>query len=215
MSRAGQPRTDLILSLIPAGRTVIDVGADHGYVAASVGGIATERQPHRRGRVAVRWVVADGLAPFRDVDCAVIAGMGAATIEGILDRGPRPAVAILHAPDDPQRLRRAIAERGYRIDAEGLAPEGNRFAEVLRVVPGHEPAAGLVLEYGPLLLRDGDPWIVPHLAHHLAFHRDLAARIASAAPERAAASARRADFLEACLSAWQAGAPPDLATFGW
>ena len=215
MSRPGQPRTDLVLSLIPPGRTVIDVGADHGYVAASVGGIATERQPHRRGRVAVRWVVADGLAPFREVDCAVIAGMGAATIEGILDRGPRPAVAILHAPDDPQRLRRAIAARGYRIDAEGLAPEGNRYAEVLRVIPGVEPATGLPLEYGPLLLRAGDPWLVPHLAHHLAFHRDLAARVAIAAPDRAEDSTRRADFLEACLRAWRAGGPPDLTTYGW
>lgn len=195
MSRPGQARTDLVLSLIPAGSQVIDVGADHGYVARAVGGIATERRPHRRGRVGVRWVIADGLAPFRQVDVAVIAGMGAATIEGILDRGPRPRVAVLHAPDDPQRLRRYLAANGWRIHSEGLAPEGNRFAEVIRVEAGHEPATGLLLEYGPMLLVQGSPWLREHLQHHLRYHRDLAARLAAPAPDRAQHAAARADFL--------------------
>ena len=202
MSRPGQARTDLILSLIPPGSLVIDVGADHGYVAASVGGIATERQPHRRGRVGDRWVITDGLACFRSVDTAVIAGMGAKTIEGILTRGPRPRVAILHAPDDPQRLRSWLASAGFRIDAEGLAPEGSRFAEVIRVTQGNEPASGLRLAYGPLLLRDGDPLLTQHLAHHLAYNRQLAERLQDRAPERATPFRERADFLAAELARW-------------
>lgn len=196
MSRPGQARTDLILAMIPPGALVIDVGADHGYVAASVDGIATERQPHRRGRVGRRWVITDGLAPFRRVQVAVIAGMGAQTIEGILARGPRPEVAILHAPDDPQRLRLWLAQAGYRIDAEGLAPEGSRFAEVIRAVPGTELSSGLTLAYGPRLLRGDSPWLVPHLAHHLAYNERLARDLAAHVPERAARFAERATFLE-------------------
>jgi tRNA A22 N-methylase len=202
--RAGQPRTDLVLSLVPPGSVPIDVGADHGYVAAALGAIATERRPHRRGRAAVRWVVADGLAPFRAVDVAIIAGMGAATIEGILDRGPRPRVAILHAPDDPQRLRGYLAANGWRIDDEGLAPEGNRFAEVIRAVAGHEPATGLELAYGPILLARGSRWLPAHLRHHRDHWARLADQLERRAPERAAAALERARFLTAALARWAA-----------
>lgn len=200
MSRPGHPRTQLVLSLLPPGKTVIDVGADHGYVAASLGAIATERQPHRKGKVDVRWVIADGLAPFRHVEVAVIAGMGAATIEGILERGPAPEVAVLHAPDDPQRLRRYLAGAGYRIDAEGLAPEGNRFAEVIRATRGVEPSRDLELEYGPQLLRGEDPYLLDHLRHHHRYHQRLAERLRHLAPARALDSDRRATFLAAEIS---------------
>lgn len=202
MKNKGRARRELIASLVPAGHHVIDVGADHGHVAASLGAIATERMPHRRGRTDVTWVVADGLAPFRSVDVAVIAGMGSKTIEGILTRGPAPEVAILHAPDDPQRLRTWLGANGWRIDAEGLAPEGNRYAEVVRAVRGTETATGLTLAYGPRMLVDGDPWLVAHLEHHCAYHRDLAARIGDKAPELRADALARVAFLEEALGRW-------------
>jgi tRNA A22 N-methylase len=199
VKRKGLARRRAILDLVPRGRPVIDVGADHGHVAKALGAIATERMPHRRGRPDVRWVVADGLAPFREVDVAVIAGMGAATIEGILTRGPRPRVAILHPPDDPQRLRMWLATHGWHIDAERLAPEGNRYAEVIRAVPGAETATGLVLAYGPRLLADGDPWLVPHLQHHAAWNEALAAQVGDKAPRVRDAALARARFLRAQL----------------
>lgn len=141
-------------------------------------------------------MIADGLAPFRTVDVAIVAGMGAKTIEGILTRGPRPHTVIVHPPDDPQRLRRWLAGHGWKIDAEGLAPEGNRFAEVIRAVAGHESATGHELEYGPLLLHSADPHLAAHLDHHLAYHRALAERIGEHAPAIRDDSLRRARFLE-------------------
>jgi tRNA (adenine22-N1)-methyltransferase len=188
----GRPRRDVIVGLLPPGRLVIDVGADHGYVAQAVGGIATERQPHRRGDAPVRWVVADGLRPFRNVDVAVIAGMGAYTIARILGDVPKPNVVVLHPQDDPPRLRRWLAANGWRIDAEALAPEAGRFAEVIRAVPGHEPHDGAVLELGPVLLDGDDPHLDAHLAEldawltglfdatrdHPAAHAPVAARLA-------------------------------------
>jgi len=166
-------RRAVIAAMVPAGRRVIDVGADHGHLAHAIGAIATERLPHRAGRSDVRWVIADGLAPFREVDVAVIAGMGADTIARILARGPRPALAVLHAQDAPPRLRSWLARNGWRIDAEALAPEARRFAEVVRVVPGTESATGLVLHYGPRLL-DGGPWVVEHLTQRRAEWQGIA-----------------------------------------
>lgn len=198
MSRA---RRRLIVALCPRDRLVVDVGADHGHVAHALGAIATERLPHRRGRPDVRWVVADGLQPFREVPVAVITGMGARTIAGILERGPRPEVLIAHCPDEPAALRRYLAAHGWRIDAEGLAREGRRFAEVLRAIPGTEPATGLLLEHGPRLLEGDDPLLRPWLLHERGHWRSIGRQTAETAPEAHAQAMRHVRFLDAHLQA--------------
>ncbi len=194
MSRA---RRRLIASLCPPDRLVIDVGADHGHTAYALGAIATERAAHRVGRRDVRWVVADGLAPFRRVEVAIITGMGAHTIHGILARGPRPEVLIAHAPDDPIALRRLLVASGWRIEAEGLAREGTHFAEVLRAVAGEEAATGLRLDHGPRLLEGADPLREAWLAHNAGWWRAIADRTREASPDTHADALRRADFLDA------------------
>jgi tRNA A22 N-methylase len=199
VKRRGAGRRRLLVALCPRDRLVVDVGADHGHVAHALGGIATERLPHRIGRRDVRWVVADGLSPFREVPVAVIAGLGARSIQRILARGPRPGVLVAHAPDDPGALRVWLAEDGWRIDAEGLAREGNRFAEVLRAVPGRETAAGLALELGPRLLEGDDPLLRAWMEHTRSYWDGLAVRTAVAAPVVSGRAAERAAFLEECL----------------
>ncbi len=162
MNTAGRARRELLIRMTPPGEVIVDVGADHGHVAAALGAIATERMPGRTGRTDVPWVICDGLAAFRRVDVAVIAGMGARTIAGILKRGPQPGVAVLHAQDDPPRLRRWLAASGWRIEAEGLAPEAGRFAEVIRAVPGRESSSGMRLHFGPRLIAGRDPHRTAH-----------------------------------------------------
>lgn len=195
MNRRGAGRRRLLVALCPGDRPVIDVGADHGHVAHALGAIATERLPHRIGRRDVRWVVADGLTPFREVPVAIIAGLGARSIEQILERGPRPGVLVAHAPDDPGRLRCWLAAHGWRIDAEGLAREGHRFAEVLRAVSGHERATGLELELGPRLLAGEDPLLRAWMTHNQRYWSHLAARTAVVAPDVADRARERAAFL--------------------
>ena len=201
MRREGRARRELIARLTPRDRgLIIDVGADHGHVAHSVGAVATERMPNRRGRSDLRWVVADGLAPFRSVDVAVIAGMGAKTIAGILTRGPTPKVAVLHAPDDPPALRLWLASHGFRIMAEGLAPEARRFAEVIRVEPGVETATGLALELGPRLLEGGDPLLAEHLQQLSGWYTGIAQSTANRAPPKHTWAAERAAFCNSELA---------------
>lgn len=207
MKRAGRARREVLISLCPEGEVIVDVGADHGHVAAAVGAIATERQPHRAGRSDVRWVIADGLRPFRRVDVAIIAGMGAHTIASILEAGPTPAVAVLHAPDDPIALRRWLASHGWRIEAEALAPEARRFAEVIRAVPGQETAEGMELDFGPRLLRSDDPWLLAHLEQLIGYHGGLAEATADRAPDIAVVASARATFLGGQLAARRGETP--------
>ncbi|MEZ4323177.1 MAG: tRNA (adenine(22)-N(1))-methyltransferase TrmK [Myxococcota bacterium] len=172
MAASGRPRRDLLVRFALDGpEPRVDVGADHGFVAADIGAIASERQIVRGRPLGLDWVTADGLDCFRDLGTAVIAGMGYRSIGRILERGPRVERAVLHAQDDPCALRVWLAANGWRIVQEGLAPEARRFAEVVVAVPGHEAHTGLELEYGPVLLHDGDPWLLTHLAQlegHLA-----------------------------------------------
>jgi len=205
VKKAGAKRRALLIRLVPPGRSVIDVGADHGHVAQQLGAVATERLPTRAGKTPVQWVIADGLAPFRHVDVAIIAGMGAHTIMGILGRGPRPSVAVLHAQDDPPALRIWLAANGWRIDAEGLAPEARRFAEVIRVVPGTEAATGLELEFGPRLLEGGDPHLAMHLQGTCQRWSDIARATSGRAPDKHLYAATRVSFLNDAMKQLSAG----------
>jgi tRNA A22 N-methylase len=199
MTRRSLLRLRAITELCPPAEVIVDVGADHGHVAHALGTIATEREPDRRGRRDVPWVVADGLTPFRRVDVAIIAGMGAHTILGILDAGPRPGTVIAHAQDDPGALRRGLAARGWRIDAERIAPEGPRYAEVLRLVDGIEPSTDLVLEFGPKLLSGDDPYLREHLLRRLWLIDDLVDKTRSTAGDRHLELLRRQAFLRDIL----------------
>lgn len=203
MKRRGRARRQALVTLVPdlpVGAVVVDVGADHGHVAAALGAFASERLPGIPQRDDLAWVIADGLAPWRAVDVAIVAGMGARTIAGILARGPRPRVAaVLHAQDDPIQLRQWLATHGWRIDAEALAPEAGRYAEVVRAVPGVEPSTGERLALGPRLQADGHPLWPAHLRQILGHWTSIRDQTEGRAPERHAVAARRVDAILALL----------------
>lgn len=182
--KKGRARAELIVRMARPhlSGVVVDVGADHGHVATMLSKehdlvIATERRSNRLPNWPENRVVADGLAPFSKVDLAIVCGMGPNAILHVLTNGARPAVAVVHSPERTDTLRRRLKEAGWRIDAEALAPENGRFAEVLRVVPGEEPADGHALLFGPYLMND--PLLADHVAQTLGHWR----RVMASAPE--------------------------------
>lgn len=185
-------RLDVIVSLVPTGpsdRVIVDVGCDHGHTVAAVpGAFGTERLPHRLPRRDdIPMVVADGLKPFRHVDVAIVTGMGPRLVRDVLRSGARPALAVVHSPQGPGDLRELLAADGWRIEAEALGWEGRRFAEVMRVVPGHEAHSGLELRFGPLLCHD--PWVGWHARHLFSVWRDLAHQAPEGSPAHGRATA--------------------------
>jgi len=191
-------RRDALAELVPTGLwPVVDVGADHGLLAERIGAIATELRPNRRSQRAVPWVICDGLRPFRTVGCAVIAGMGWRTIARVLDDGPAPTVAVLHADDDPGALRRWLASHGWRIDAERLGAERQRVVCVVRAVRGVETATDLPLHFGPRLLdARSDPLLERYVSEQWAGARAHLRRTRGATDSIRAEASRWLAFLE-------------------
>lgn len=203
MKKNGSARRAVLASLCPQDmHPIVDVGADHGHVAFSLKAIATERMPGRVGRKDIPWVVCDGLTAFREVGVAIIAGMGARTIAGILDSGPRPQAVVLHAQDDPPLLRAHLAKTGWKIVREALAPEAGRYAVVILATPGKEKSTGLWLHYGPCLLRHGDPHLLPHLEQLHEHSATIAKATKTDATRVFAREQQRLSFLEQQLKRW-------------
>jgi tRNA (adenine22-N1)-methyltransferase len=189
------PRHQVLVELVPEAEIIIDVGADHGYVAKHLGAIATERMPHRRGSTHLRWVIADGLRCFRKADVAIIAGMGAAKIEAILADAPPISTIVVHATDSPARLRRFLAGNGWKIDDERLAPEGRGYAEVIRAVPGQESVSDLALEFGPVLITRNGPYHQAHFQDRKAYWENIRNMTAEIRPQKAEYASRRIGYL--------------------
>ena len=190
-----------MLALVPEDRGfTVDVGCDHGFVARALGAVASERMPERLPSGPLDRVVADGLAPFTDVDVAIVCGMGPEKVRHVLSNGALPRVAVVHSPQGSSDLRRGLVGDGWRITAERLAPEGRGYAEVMRVERGEELAAGLELAFGPRLLEHGDPHLEDHARQLHGFWSRLARSVPAHAP-----TARRAaawlPFLEELFSA--------------
>jgi tRNA A22 N-methylase len=181
--------------MCPERDVIVDVGADHGYVAQRLGGIATERQPHRRGKTSGPWVIADGLMPFKGVEVAIVAGMGAQKISDILNAGAPVPTVIVHATDSPAKLRLFLAAAGWVIKDEALAPEGRAFAEIIRAERGHETHQELTLAFGPILTQTRGPHHLAHFSFQLRRWQDIAQAASPFDPGRTRKAMERVAFL--------------------
>ncbi len=198
----GRPRRTAIIELVqiaPYAAPIIDVGCDHGYIANAVHAIGSERKPNRLPKArGGQYVVADGLLPYRHVGMAVITGIGAREIARILENGPPPEQAVLHAPDRPNWLRAWLGDHGYQITHERLAPEARGFAEIMRVSRSVETARGHALWFGPKLRND--PHVLAHAQQQLRRWQQIREEVGESDLERSMEVAAWIVFLEALLS---------------
>ncbi|GHV33789.1 hypothetical protein FACS18949_08650 [Clostridia bacterium] len=132
---------------IPHGLCVVDVGSDHGKLAAYLAArghkvIATDINPAplEKCRAAVGELadcrLGDGLSAVSpgEVDAIVIAGMGGETIVDILRASPwsRGKICVLQPASKAERLRRFCYESGYAIERETVIFDAGRWCPVLR-----------------------------------------------------------------------------------
>lgn len=162
-------RLNTIISLVPPDAGVVDVGTDHAVVPIELARINPNRKiigveynlrPYYQ---AVQKVVQSNLETFveirkgygidclspHEVDVAIIAGLGSATIQEIIRRGNRVAKGltklILGPMDYPYKLRQSLLTTGYSLLKEHLVHEF-RWYELLEVAPGALNEAVIVPE---------------------------------------------------------------------
>lgn len=179
------PRKEAICALVPPCALGAEIGADHGIISAhllragicrrmvvadiSAASLAKARRLFALHGLEARadFRVADGLdALDTPVDAIVIAGMGAQTMQRMLAAGAArigDAALVIQANQDPPGMRRWLAQRGYRIDAERLAREDRRYYIVVRAYRGEAAYTDRELLLGPCLLRERPPMYADYL----------------------------------------------------
>lgn len=148
-------RLHCILSHIPVGQGVIDVGTDHGYLPAELAvrgypgrllasdlrpePLAAARRTAENAGVKDRisFILCDGLDGCDPdaLDTIVIAGMGGDTICGILDRGEwcmdRRYTLVLQPMTHAEVLRYWLVNNEFAIVAEDIVEDGGFLYSVL------------------------------------------------------------------------------------
>ena len=117
------------------------------------------------------FLVGDGAAALdAPVDAAVIAGMGAELISGIIARGQEKlgTAKLVLAPNlDAAAMRRFLMENGYRITGEALVHDGRRFYPVIAAQPGEAHYDRMELLAGPMLLRERPDTLIAYANHRI------------------------------------------------
>ncbi len=188
-TRGMSDRLAAIAAQVTPGKTVIDIGTDHAYlpialvadgtapsaIAADVkkGPLAiAETNILKSGYAAkIRAVQSDG---FQNIEveggeAAVIAGLGGATMMGILSAGAGKVMKLSEIILEPQSrvpdVRKYLCRSGFSFVDEAMVTEDGKFYPIMKVAYTGEKR--LLTEaqalYGPLLLEKKDPVLLRYL----------------------------------------------------
>lgn len=157
-----EQRLATILSLVPRGGVVADIGTDHGFVPfrllktnwvdkviatdISLPSLEKSREVLKSFPDSSRYDIrlGNGLQVLRpgEADTVIIAGMGGVLIGEILEACPdvtdKVKKFILQPMQGPEILREYLWTHGYRILKETVTREGRRYYVILSVERGEE-----------------------------------------------------------------------------
>lgn len=148
-------RLELIASLVPNGKGMIDVGTDHGYLPALLaqrgysgalfasdihpGPLSAAKKTASAAGLEdrIRFLLCDGLAlcPPEGIDTIVIAGMGGDMIVKILDEAEwcmdGHYQLVLQPATKAEVVRYWLVNNGFSISSERLVEEGGILYQIL------------------------------------------------------------------------------------
>ena len=182
-------RLGAIAAMVPRCECAADIGADHGFLGAhllltgrcasvqfvDISADSLEKARRLIGKLRLsdraEFLVGDGAAVLtRPVGAAVIAGMGAELITGIIGRGRETLgdAQLILAPNlDAPLVRGFLMENGYRITDEALIREGRRFYPVIAAQPGRAQYDDKQLLVGPILLKKRPDSLLAYAGHRM------------------------------------------------
>ena len=186
-------RLTMLAALTPACRMAADIGADHGFLGAwllecgkcervqfldiSAPSLKKAERLIRAHALTDRAIfsVGDGAQALKETpDAVIIAGMGASTIMGILQRGQsrlKDAALILQPNVGVEQLRRFLMLNGWRIISEDLARAGGRWYVGLCAARGQAQYDERELLAGPMLLKEKHPLLNGYIDFRLKVQR--------------------------------------------
>ena len=173
-------RLKTVASMVPVCQTMADIGTDHGYVPAYLAlsgqcrhviasdiaegpcraAAETRNRYNLYDQMEIR--TAPGLKGLQagEAEAVVIAGMGGATIVGILEEAPEITAAIetfvLQPMNAANLLRRWLVQHGYRIVDESLCKENGHIYVIIKAVPAGKKQELSVIgeELGPCIMKN-------------------------------------------------------------
>lgn len=152
-------RMQALVDMVSKGRTVCDVGCDHGWVsiwlvqqgiAPRVLAMDVRTGPLERAKEHIRDYhletyietrLSDGLTQLQigEADCMVCAGMGGPLMMKILTEGRKQAHAmkelILQPQSEVAQFREFLRKEGYRTIEENMVFEDGKYYPMMKVVP--------------------------------------------------------------------------------
>ena len=156
-------RLKCIAAMVDSCDKSIDVGTDHGYIPIYLikNGVCKEviASDINKGPVekAKKNVSLEGLkckitcrlgggltvVKPKEVDCAIIAGMGGNLIRDIIEDSievfKELDFAVLQPVQNPEILRKYLYESGYNIIDEEICEDEGKFYEIIKVIYNHKP----------------------------------------------------------------------------
>ena len=199
---------------MPVGKVVADIGTDHAYlpVYLIVNGIAPfviaidcAHGPLEGSRRLLELLSLEKQIDLRlgagltvlepdEAQVVCIAGMGGRTIGEIMLASPQVAASVERFVLQPQRntpaLRLFLQDNGYKIVGEEMAFEKGFYYVILAVEKGKMNLNEQELEYGPLLLKNGHPFLAPCLRLKLDDIEQILQRLSDKNGEEVAARMR-------------------------
>ena len=172
---------------VTSGARVADVGCDHGYLsihllqsglASSVIAADLREDPLQKAvKNAEKYGVSDKISFYlsdgvqnipRDFDTLICAGMGAVTIESILNAAPwlkNPRYRlILQCQSQRSALQKYLSDNGFAVLRETLAMDGSFLYPVLEAAYAPvAPLHGAQYYVSPALLASGSPLLAPYI----------------------------------------------------
>ena len=167
--------------MVTRGYRLADIGTDHGFVPIwlvrngvipSAIAMDVNRGPLERAREHIaqaglegyiRTRLSDGLAGLckGEADSILIAGMGGALTQRILEKDPPQSLGttelILQPQSEISKVREYLCRSGWKIDAEDMVLEDGKYYPMMHCIPGKMELTPEEALYGPDLLSTRHP----------------------------------------------------------
>ena len=182
------PRLTAVAEMIPKNCRLADVGADRGEISYAPLEkelvshiILCDISPNSLKRAETLFAPSPFLAKaeFRvgsgftvlcpkEVDCAILAGMGGETIVGIFAEAPQVTASlstiVVQAMGNSHAVRRYFSEHHFNITDEAMVYEDGHFYTIIKGEAGEMTLTDRELYFGKILLQKKDPLLKKRIA---------------------------------------------------